>query len=162
MAQTGAFLSVGALGLPLQLTSMEKERKTGPGIRIDQVNTNFEREDLFPYRFKGSMVTQLWQAVVRLQSSSGVSKIGLGTQNVLWSDADVAGKHSENGANALMFAVTERATQMVKGISFTDPMALQDAIFPELFAYAKKITGNPDLRKTFVLNALVPVDNPSR
>jgi len=30
---------------------------------------------------------------------------------------------------------------------------------PEVWAYGKKITGNPDLRKTFALNALVCVDN---
>ena len=94
-----------------------------------------------------------------LQSASGNSKIGLGTQSPLWSDARVVAAHSENGSNALMYAMTERAVQMLKGTSFTDPIELQEAILPELYAYGKKITENPDLRKTFALNALVSVDN---
>jgi L-alanine-DL-glutamate epimerase-like enolase superfamily enzyme len=34
-----------------------------------------------------------------------------------------------------------------------------DQLFPEVYEYGKKITGNPDLKKTFALNSLVPVDN---
>ncbi len=38
-------------------------------------------------------------------------------------------------------------------------MKLVDDLLPEVLAYGKKITGNPDLRTTFALNALVAVDN---
>ena len=38
-------------------------------------------------------------------------------------------------------------------------MKLLDELLPEVYDYGKKITGNPDLRKTFALNALVCVDN---
>ena len=128
-------------------------------IKIKDTSLNFERELLYPYRFGGSAVTQLWQTAAWLQSESGVSRIGLGTQSPLWSDRSVAGAHSENGANALMFAMSEKALQLIKGISFTDPMELLDTVLPEVHAYGKKITGKSDLRKTFALNSLVCVDN---
>jgi L-alanine-DL-glutamate epimerase-like enolase superfamily enzyme len=55
--------------------------------------------------------------------------------------------------------MTERALQMLQGTSFTNPNEVLDQILPEVLDYGKKITGNPDLRKTFALNALVGVDN---
>lgn len=128
-------------------------------ITIKQVSSNFEREPLNPYRFKGSAITDSWQAVAMMESDSGIRKIGLGTQGVLWSDSKVFAAHSESAGNALMYAMSERALQMIKGTSFNDPVQLLDDILPEVLAYGKKITGNPDLRKTFALNSLVCVDN---
>jgi len=157
VSKTSATIAASAVGLTLHANLMPK--KMTSKIKIQNGSSNFEREDLYPYRFKGSAVTQLWQTAAWLHSDSGNAKIGLGTQSALWSDASVASVHSENGANALMYAMTERAVQMVKGTSFSDPIELQDAILPELYAYGKKITDNPDLRKTFALNALVCVDN---
>jgi hypothetical protein len=58
-----------------------------------------------------------------------------------------------------MFAMTEKALQLMKGNSFTDPLQLLDDLLPQVYEYGKKITGNPDLRKTFALNSLVCVDN---
>lgn len=104
-------------------------------------------------------MTNVWQIVAKLEEGSGVSKIGLGTQNVLWSDSRVFSGHSENGGNALMYAITERSLQMIKGQTFTDPISMLDKILPEVLDYGKKITGIETLRKTFVLNALVAVDN---
>lgn len=155
--KTAAATVLCTLGPPLNMKVLEKEKKMR--TKIKNVSSNFERESLFPYRFKGSAVTQLWQTAAWLQGESGVSKIGLGTQSPLWSDGSVAGAHSENGANALMFAMSEMALQLIKGTSFTDPVQLLDTILPEVHAYGKKITGEPDLRKTFALNALVCVDN---
>src|SRR5690606_4029070 len=60
---------------------------------------------------------------------------------------------------ALMYAMTERALQILQGSSFTDPVKLQEELLPEIYAYGKKITNNPNLKKTFALNALVPLDN---
>jgi len=129
-------------------------------IMIAKVDSNFEREPLItPYRFKGSGVSEIWQAVARLESEEGLTGIGLGTQSVLWSDSKVFFAHSENGGNALMYAMTERALQIAQEISFTNPINLLDQLLPEVWEYGKKITGNPDLRKTFALNALVSVDN---
>jgi L-alanine-DL-glutamate epimerase-like enolase superfamily enzyme len=147
--------SAMALGMT-ELAFMEK--KENP-IRIKNVDANFEREPLNAYRFKGGAITDSWQAVAMLESESGVRKVGLGTQGVLWSDARVAAGHSESAGNALMYAMSERALQLIKGNSFTNPVQLLDAVLPEVLNYGRKITGIADLRKTFALNSLVCVDN---
>lgn len=127
---------------------------------IQSVDTNFEREPLLrPFGFKGSSVTEIWQVVNLLQSASGQRKVGLSNQSVLWSDASVYAAHTETGGNTLMYALTEHALQLLKGRSYTDPIDLQNQIFDEVYAFGKKITQNPDLKKTFVLNALVGIDN---
>lgn len=128
-------------------------------IHIKNVSANFEREPLTPYRFKGSAITDSWQVAAMVESSSGVRKVGLGTQGVLWSDARVFAGHSESAGNALMYAMSEYALQLVKGQSFTNPVTLMEELLPQVLAYGKKITGISDLRKTFALNALVCVDN---
>jgi L-alanine-DL-glutamate epimerase-like enolase superfamily enzyme len=78
---------------------------------------------------------------------------------VLWSDAAVFAAHSESGGNALMYAMTEHALQLLRGQTFTDPIALLDATWREVLEYGRKITARPQLRETFALNALVGVDN---
>ena len=128
-------------------------------IRVKNVNANFEREPLFPFHFKGSVINEIWQTAAYLEGESGISKIGLGSQSILWSDPKVFARHSVSGGEILMFAMSERALQIMKGNSFTNPLELLDELLPEVYAYGKKITGNPDLRKTFALNALVCVDN---
>lgn len=134
--------------------------RTTRAVTIQRVGADFEREPLVrPFGFKGGYLTELWQSIAYLEGGSGHHGIGLGTQSVLWSDASVFSGHSESGGNALMYALTERAVQMVQGMTFETPVDLLDAIFDEVYAYGRRITGNPDLRKTFALNALVPVDN---
>ncbi|GAB4036486.1 enolase C-terminal domain-like protein [Spirosoma gilvum] len=154
----GAVVALGVSGA----TTVGKEKcvsKPMKSIRIRQVDSNFEREPLNPYRFKGSAITESWQVASMLESESGIRTIGLCTQGVLWSDATVFAAHSERVGNALMYAISDRALQILKGDTFTDPVTLLDRLFPEVYAYAKTITRNPDLRKTFALNALVSVDN---
>ena len=129
-------------------------------IRIKRVSSNFEREPLIrPFGFKGGYMTEIWQSVSYLESDSGNHSIGLCSQSVLWSDASVFAACSESGGNALMYAMTERAMQIVNGQSFTSPVDLLDALYTEVYEYGKRITANPVLRKTFALNALVGVDN---
>lgn len=129
-------------------------------IRIRSVALDFEREPLIrPTGFKGGYLTELWQPIAKLESDSGQSRIGLGTQSVLWCDPAVLAKHSESAGNALMLAVTDHALQMIAGETFTTPIELLDRILPELHDYACRLTGLPNLRRTFALNALVPVDN---
>ncbi len=129
-------------------------------MKIAKVDSNFEREPLIrPYRFKGSGISENWQSVCYLQTEEELTGIGLGTQGVLWSDSKVFFDHSENGGNALMYAMSERAIQMLKGATITDPLSTLDELLPEILSYGKKITRNPDLRKTFALNSLVCVDN---
>jgi len=155
------FVQHSSSALALGLSDFPKSENTNrmTPIRIKNVDANFEREPLNPYRFKGSAITDSWQAVAMLESESGTRKIGLGTQGVLWSDARVFAAHSESAGNALMYAMSEHALQLIKGMSFNTPIDLLDTILPEVLAYGKKITGITDLRKTFALNSLVCVDN---
>lgn len=129
-------------------------------IQIKQVNSNFEREPLIrPFGFKGGYLTEIWQSIAKMESETGPTTIGLGTQSVLWSDSKVFAAHSENGGNALMYALTERALQMAREIPFENPIELLDSVLDEVYEYGKKITNSPNLRKTFALNALVAFDN---
>jgi L-alanine-DL-glutamate epimerase-like enolase superfamily enzyme len=153
---SGASVMMGTPGL-LAACENKKEMKK---IVISEVNSNFEREPLIrPFGFKGGFMSEIWQTASWMKSGSGISKTGLCTQSVLWSDADIFAKYSESGGNAMMYAMTEYAMQLLKGQSFTDPVDLLDSLWREVLAYGKKITGKPDLRETFALNALVGVDN---
>ncbi len=132
-------------------------------IKIRRVNSNFEREPLaHAYGFKGGYLTELWQTVALMESTSGASgaiPIGLGTQSVLWADASVFASYSEAGGNALMYAMTEHALQRAEGMSFNTPIDLLERLRGDVHAYGKAITGDRNLRETFVLNSLVAVDN---
>ncbi|GAB3989053.1 hypothetical protein GCM10028807_13100 [Spirosoma daeguense] len=158
--QAAGSLAALSLGSSISAIANKPEANRPPKmIRIKQVDSNFEREPLNPYRFKGSAITESWQVASMLESESGIRRIGLCTQGVLWSDAKVFSTHSERVGNALMYAISDRALQMMKGNTFTNPVTLLDELLPDVYAYAKTITRNPDLRKTFALNALVSVDN---
>ncbi|NOR74694.1 MAG: twin-arginine translocation signal domain-containing protein [Draconibacterium sp.] len=129
-------------------------------ITIAETNSNFEREPLIrPFGFKGGYMSEIWQTAAWMKSTSEVSKVGLCSQNVLWSDANVFGNFSESGGNSIMYAMTEYALKILKGQSFQSPVELLDEILDDVYAYGQKITDNPDLRKTFALNALVGIDN---
>ena len=133
---------------------------TNKQISIIEAKSNFEREPLIrPFGFKGGYMTEIWQTASMIESESGVRKVGLCSQSVLWSDASVFAAHSESGGNALMYAMTEYALTLLKGRSFNNPMDLLDEILEPVYDYGKKITNNNKLRETFALNALVSVDN---
>ncbi len=129
-------------------------------IRVLQTDSNFEREMLIsPFGFKGGYLTELWQAVSKIQSESGTAKIGIATQSVLYGDADLFATYSESGGNAMMYALTDEALQVVKKTPFTDPVELIEKIFQEVLDSGKRITGKSDLNVNFVYNALVSLDN---
>jgi L-alanine-DL-glutamate epimerase-like enolase superfamily enzyme len=130
-------------------------------VRIARTDSNFEREPLLrPFGFKGGYMSEIWQTAVRLESDSGRGRIGLGTQNVLWSDAAVFASRSESAGNALMYAVTGHALALAREAGpFRSPLELLDAVLEPAHAYARAVTGRRELRKTFTLNALVPLDN---
>ncbi len=129
-------------------------------IKLIRTSSQFEREPLInPMGFKGGYLSELWQTISYLESESGCHSIGLGTQSVLWSDAAVFSANSEAAGNAFMYILTERALQILKNQTFLSPIDLIDPLFSEVYEYAKYVTSNPALRKTFVLNALVSVDN---
>ncbi len=158
--RTGAVLALSTIDTPslagLYTNKMDKKLNK---ISIIRTDSNFEREPLIPYRFKGSAITEAWQTVALMESENGNHKIGIGTQGTLWSDKSVFEAHSTTAGNALMYAMTERALQIINGNSFMDPVSLLDDILPEVYAYGVKITRNPNLKTTFALNALVAVDN---
>ena len=128
-------------------------------ITIQNISANFEREPLIrPFGFKGGYMREIWQTVAGLESANGIRAVGLNSQSILWSDADVFAAHTESAGNSLMFAMTEFALQCAKGKSFETPLDLLDQLLPDVWEYGKRITGKPDLRLTFALNALVGVD----
>ena len=111
-----------------------------------------------PFGFKGGYARELWQVVARVESDTNFG-IGLGVQSTLWSDASVYAANSYCAGNSFMLLITEYALDLLKGRSFKNPIEALDFIREDVYEYAKKITGNPRLRKTFALNALVAVDN---
>jgi L-alanine-DL-glutamate epimerase-like enolase superfamily enzyme len=132
----------------------------GKVIKITEVSSNFEREPLIrPFGFKGGYMKEIWQTAAWIKSESGIHGTGICSQSILWSDAQVFSAHSESGGNALMYAMTEYGLGLLRGRSFTDPVALLDEIWPLVYEYGKKICSKDDLRQTFALNSLVAVDN---
>jgi L-alanine-DL-glutamate epimerase-like enolase superfamily enzyme len=129
-------------------------------LRITRTDCNFETEPfLAPFGFKGSYLTELWQTVALMESESGRTGIGLGTQSVLWSDAGVFSSSPESAGNSMIYLLTSAALNMSKDVSFETPIDLLDQLLPQVYDYGVRITGRPDLRQTFALNALVAVDN---
>ena len=129
-------------------------------IKIRRTNSDFEREPLIrPFGFKGGYMTECWQSASLLESDSGIKKIGLCTQNALYSDSNVYFNHSEAGGNALMFALTDYALKLVEKTPFQNPIELMEKIFPQVYEYGQAITGIKLLNKIFVLNSLISVDN---
>jgi hypothetical protein len=102
---------------------------------------------------------EIWQSVALIKSESGIHKIGTCSQSILWLDSQVFASHSESSGNALIYAMTEYGLGFLKGRSFSDPVALLDEIWPEVWEYGKKICSKEDLRQTFALNSLVALDN---
>ena len=129
-------------------------------ITIESAACGFEREPMVrPFGFKGGYLTEEWIVSACLRSTSGKHGIGLGTQSVLWSDAAVFAANAEAGGNAIMFAMTQHALNLAKGMSFVTPVELNEALWPQVLEYGKKVACRDDLRATFALNALVAVDN---
>lgn len=128
-------------------------------LLIQEGAAEFVREPLLgEFGFKGGHVGELWQTAVQLRGTRAAA-VGLGVQSVLWSDAAVAAQNCPSGGNALMFAVTNAALRLCGGVSFDTPEELLTGLLPAVFQYGRDVTGLPELRRTFVLNALVPLDS---
>ena len=155
MGVSGALMTGGC-----KMAQAAKAEPAGRPITVADTGCEFEREPLLrPFGFKGGYLTNVWQSAAMIRSTSGKRGIGICTQSTLWSDAQVFVSNSEAGGNALMFAMTAHALRVLKGRTFSDPVALNDELFKEVYEYGKKIASNPKLRPTFALNALVGVDN---
>ncbi len=131
-----------------------------PEIEIVATESTVEREELIhPFGFKGGYLTELWQNIVSIKSRNGFEGIGIATQSVLYSDANLFSSISESNGNTLMHLVTNQALKRISGHKFENPTQILDQIIPSLFEDAKEITGTDDLNINFLYNALVSVDN---
>lgn len=154
--------SIAAAGVAAGCKSISavKPERVAKKITIERTGCDFEREMLIrPFGFKGGALNSIWQSAAMVQSTSGKRGIGLCTHSVLWSDAKVFVANSDAGGNALLLAMTNHALNLLKGHSFTDPVALNEELFQEVYKYGKIICNMPHLRQTLALNALVGVDN---
>lgn len=126
-------------------------------IKIQKCSLTHIREPLIsPFGFKGGYLTELWQSVVKIQAD-GVTTISPCTQSVLWSDPKVFNLFPAENGDKIMLSVTEKACEMLDGMSFSSPDELIPQILPELKKYALSLAGF-SVAETFLLNALVGVD----
>ncbi len=127
-------------------------------MKIDNFAIGVEPEKLkSPFGFKGSYADGLWQTIVGMESQ-GVKSLGIAVQGVLWSDASVFNEYGQDGGNELMHRLSDYAMKKLMGMDFNNPFEANDWLFKECYSEIKRMTGRNDIRKTFVLNALVPVD----
>ena len=86
-------------------------------VTIAKTGCGFERELMVrPFGFKGGFLTEEWIVSSYVRSTSGKHGIGLGTQNCLWSDANVFASNSEAGGNSIMFSMTQYALKLLVGL----------------------------------------------
>jgi L-alanine-DL-glutamate epimerase-like enolase superfamily enzyme len=129
-------------------------------MRITETQLEIQREPFAkPFAFKGSAFHEKWNTIVRLRDDQGYEAVGIGGLAVLWSDPDVFSAHTEVGGNLLQASILEHALQHVQGREYPDPPSMLGDVLPHAFAYGRAITSNEQLRLTFVLIALVALDN---
>ncbi len=127
-------------------------------MKIDKFSIGVEPEKLKqPFGFKGSYADGIWQTIIGLESS-GMKSIGIAVQSVLWSDASVFAEYGQDGGNELMHKLSAYAVDKLAGMDFENPFEANDYLFDVCYKEVKRMTNRDDIRKTFVLNALVPVD----
>ncbi len=128
-------------------------------VNIEATRSGLEREPLIsPIGFKGGYLSELWQSVALLESSTGLTGLGLGTQSTLWSDPRVFAEKKEETANQMMLDMTKYALNSLPGISFDTPLEVFDRLVLPTWEYGCELTGFTDLRMTFALNAIVCID----
>jgi L-alanine-DL-glutamate epimerase-like enolase superfamily enzyme len=162
IASAGALAGITALGITNfpDTQIRENSRKNTKDIKIKKINSNFERESLIrPFGFKGIYQKEFWVSAALLESNTGIRHVGLMTQCLAWSDLNVFLAHSEAGGNMLLHLTLEYALQQINGTTFRNPIELQNEILQNSHEFAKKITGNKNLRMTFTLSSLVALDN---
>jgi L-alanine-DL-glutamate epimerase-like enolase superfamily enzyme len=127
-------------------------------MHIIKTETAYEiRELKSPFGFKGSALTGLWQTAVTLTSDRH-SALGLGVQSVLWSDSEIFAKYGEEKGNQMMFEVTKYATKLLMSHTFETPYEVLGYLLPRAIEFGRQLTKDPNLRQTFILNSLVPID----
>ncbi|HWL54151.1 MAG TPA: enolase C-terminal domain-like protein [Chthoniobacteraceae bacterium] len=128
-------------------------------MKIETTRLDLARQPMKKaFGFKGAAYHEKWIASVTLTTPEGQSATGHGGLAVLWSDERVFLNHTETGGNIMMLAVLERVLTRVRGCTFASAPELLDTVLPEAEALARTITGQPEVRRTFALNALVALD----
>ena len=128
-------------------------------MQIKSTRSGLIREPLSaPFGFKGSYLTELWQSVASV-SAGEYRGLGVGVQSVLWSDAEIFAAYSQEAGNRLMLDMSRHALKLLEGRRLEHPQQLLHELLPEVYHYGQERTGKRDLRMTFALNSLVPVDN---
>ncbi|MEX2540561.1 MAG: enolase C-terminal domain-like protein [Trueperaceae bacterium] len=130
------------------------------GIHIAEADLDVLREPLRrPFGFKGGYFTEKWVCRVSLTSSGGSRAVGLGGLAVLWSDPELFAEHTEVGGNLVMASLLETSLLAARGTSFDTPIDLLNRSAPQAHEAGKRMTGRPNLRRTFALNSLIALDN---
>ncbi|MEJ7694311.1 MAG: L-alanine-DL-glutamate epimerase, partial [Daejeonella sp.] len=76
----GVMAAISSLDFSNMAQASQDALKT---IQVTNTRSNFEREPLLrPFGFKGGYLTELWQIASQMQSSPGISKVGIATQSV--------------------------------------------------------------------------------
>jgi len=128
-------------------------------LKITKTHIGLARESLLnPFGFKGKYINELWHTAVKIEDDCGIYGTGIGVQSVLWSDPEIFNRFGPCGGNALMMTLTCKALEIAKDLDWNTPLDLLDAVLPRLAAAAKGICPE-NMRLTFLLNALVPLDN---
>src|SRR5690606_881376 len=84
-------------------------------LKVIHTGYAVEKEKLrFPFGFKGAFLTELWQAVAYVKDLSGNYGVGLGTQSVLYGDADTFASTDETTGNSWMLEVSKTALKWLE------------------------------------------------
>lgn len=129
-------------------------------MKFSDFDFNFEREALIrPFSFKGSAFTEKWINIVALKSAAGLCEVGIGSTAVLWSDPAFFSANTETGGNLVISRLCEEAARLILDKEYRDPVEAVKSIVDPLHEIGKRISGTPGLRKTFVLNSMIALDN---
>ncbi|WP_144276836.1 enolase C-terminal domain-like protein [Parenemella sanctibonifatiensis] len=117
------------------------------------------REPLIgPFAFKAHEINELWQVIVGLPDGAGGIDWGLGAQSPVWGDPMVVDLAGIDGANMMMAAITGHAARVAADLpEDLDPVEVQARLMPEVLLLAREMT-NESIAESFVMNALVPID----
>lgn len=122
------------------------------GVKCVHQNEPF----ITPFSFKGNALTSAWISEVIIFSENQMG-IGVSIQSVLWSDSNIFVKYGEKRSNELMYEVTKYALGLLMDEDFENPRQIMGGLSEKCHSYIEKLMGI-SVSKTFVLNALVPVD----
>ena len=129
-------------------------------MKITDTQLEIQREPFArPFAFKGAAFHEKWNLIVRLRDEQGNEAVGIGGLAVLWSDPDVFAAQTEVGGNILQASILEFALGLIRGNTYEDPPTMLGDILPKAFAFGRGVTQNESLKRTFVLIALVALDN---